>query len=118
MGPAYQTKKSQFLWGFFKADLKGRRLGAETALAGPSMPNFKAASIGPLAWTATIYALRCAGKSRNLTVFHVQFVIGAFRSLAVSRRDAPELCMNRSPRIQEGAGKAGCPMHPQPRVQS
>jgi hypothetical protein len=30
------------------------------------------------------------------------------------RRDTPGLCRNRSPRKTEGAGNAGCPMHPQP----
>jgi hypothetical protein len=35
---------------------------------------------------------------------------------AISRRDAPESCMNCSPSKSEGAGNAGCSMHPQPRV--
>ena len=43
-------------------------------------------------------------------------------SSAFSRRDAPELCMifrpnQRAWATQEGAGNAGCPLHPQPRVQ-
>jgi hypothetical protein len=33
---------------------------------------------------------------------------------ASPRRDAPGLCRNRSPQETEGAGNAGCPMHPQP----
>ena len=33
---------------------------------------------------------------------------------AFPRRDAPELCINPSPK--EGVGNAGCPLHPQPRV--
>jgi hypothetical protein len=37
---------------------------------------------------------------------------------AISRRDAPELCKSLLPLITEGAGNAGCPLHPQPRVQS
>src|SRR2546421_762024 len=37
---------------------------------------------------------------------------------AFSRRDAPELCTNHAPRINEGVGNAGCPPHPQPRVQN
>src|ERR1700687_3070150 len=37
---------------------------------------------------------------------------------AIPRRDTPELCVNCSPRKTEGAGNAGCPMHPQPRVRS
>ena len=37
------------------------------------------------------------------------------RDFAPSRRDAPELCMNVRP--TEGVGNAGCPLHPQPRVQ-
>ena len=32
-----------------------------------------------------------------------------------SRREAPELCRNYSPKT-EGVGNAGCPLHPQPRV--
>ena len=39
-------------------------------------------------------------------------------SFAFPRRDAPELCRNRSPRKTEGVGNAECPLHPQPRVQS
>src|ERR1700730_12431338 len=35
---------------------------------------------------------------------------------AFSRRDAPELLSENSALKQEGAGNAGCPMHPQPRV--
>src|SRR5229473_4507505 len=35
-------------------------------------------------------------------------------SFAAPRRDAPELCMNPSPK--EGVGNAGCPLHPRPRV--
>jgi hypothetical protein len=39
-------------------------------------------------------------------------------SFAISRRDAPEPCMHSSPHKTEGVGNAGCPPHPQPRVQS
>jgi hypothetical protein len=35
---------------------------------------------------------------------------------AFSRREAPELCMNLSPKKTEGVGNAGCATHPQPRV--
>src|SRR5258708_2223378 len=35
---------------------------------------------------------------------------------AFSRRDAPELCVSCAPLVTEGAGNAGCPMHPQARV--
>ncbi len=35
-------------------------------------------------------------------------------TFAFPRRVAPELCLNVPPK--EGAGNAGCPMHPQPRV--
>ena len=36
---------------------------------------------------------------------------------AISRREAPEVCVNFFwPSITEGAGNAGCPLHPQPRV--
>ena len=38
---------------------------------------------------------------------------------AFSRRDAPELCVDCRPRQeQEGAGKAGCALHPRSRVQT
>src|SRR5437899_821313 len=30
----------------------------------------------------------------------------------------PRFCKNRSPRKTEGAGKAGCSLHPQPRVRN
>src|SRR5205085_6026622 len=36
---------------------------------------------------------------------------------SISPRDAPEVCMSFVPLKTEGAGKAGCPMHPQPHVQ-
>jgi len=39
------------------------------------------------------------------------------RDSAISRRIARALQAN-VPRKKEGAGKAGCPMHPQPRVQN
>ena len=35
------------------------------------------------------------------------------RSIAISRRDAPESLMNLSPKKTEGVGNAGCPLHPQ-----
>src|SRR3982074_2187273 len=37
---------------------------------------------------------------------------------AFPRRDAPELCMNHSPKKTEGVGNAGSPPHPQPRVRN
>jgi hypothetical protein len=36
---------------------------------------------------------------------------------AIPRRDAPELCVNLVPPKTEGAGKAGCALHPRSRVQ-
>jgi hypothetical protein len=33
---------------------------------------------------------------------------------AFSRHDAPELCVNICPKKIEGAGNAGCAVHPQP----
>jgi hypothetical protein len=39
-------------------------------------------------------------------------------AFAISRRDAPEPCMNLSPKNTEGVGNAGCPPHPQPRVRN
>src|SRR4029077_20840003 len=38
-------------------------------------------------------------------------------TLAFSRRTAPEVCVYFSPSITEGAGKAGCALHPRSRVQ-
>ncbi len=40
------------------------------------------------------------------------------RTFAIPRHDAPELCKQSARKKTEGAGNAGCPMHPQPRVQS
>src|ERR1700749_1131206 len=37
--------------------------------------------------------------------------------LTFPRRDAPELWIDRPPLKQEGAGKAGCALHPRSRVQ-
>src|ERR1035437_4546003 len=42
----------------------------------------------------------------------------ARQAFAISRRDAPGLCTNIALEKTEGAGKAGCPIHPQPRVRS
>jgi len=39
------------------------------------------------------------------------------RASALSRRAAPELCVDCHPRSEEGAGKAGCALHPRSRVQ-
>jgi hypothetical protein len=40
---------------------------------------------------------------------------GGTHTFALSRHNAPEACQNLSPK--EGVGNAGCPLHPQPRVQ-
>ena len=37
-------------------------------------------------------------------------------AVAISRHDVPELCLNLVPRT-EGAGNAGCLLHPRSRVQ-
>jgi hypothetical protein len=37
---------------------------------------------------------------------------------AFSPRDAPEWCKNCSPKTMEGAGNAGCALHPQSHVQN
>jgi hypothetical protein len=40
---------------------------------------------------------------------------GEARNFAISRRDAPEVCMNdAAQRNQRAQGNAGCPLHPQP----
>src|ERR1700694_1746360 len=54
---------------------------------------------------------------RALNTFPIQIFkqpINFRHTFATLRRDAPELCMNPSPK--EGVGTAGCPLHPQPRV--
>ena len=38
--------------------------------------------------------------------------------IAFSRHDLPELCISFHPHQTEGAGKAGCALHPRSRVQS
>jgi len=49
-------------------------------------------------------------------VFRFKFQTANLRyASAFSRRDAPELCMTYS-LDNKGAGNAGCPLHPQPRV--
>ena len=57
-------------------------------------------------------------KSELLRCFSPRNDVNSKYDSAISRRDAPELCVNCSPRKNEGAGNAGCPMHPQPRVRS
>src|SRR6266704_6289135 len=42
----------------------------------------------------------------------------ASHASAFSRRDAPELCVDCRPLKEEGAGKAGCALHPRSRVQT
>ena len=42
---------------------------------------------------------------------------GGTRARALAAPIAPELCKDNVPRRNKGAGKAGCPMHPQPRTQ-
>jgi hypothetical protein len=37
--------------------------------------------------------------------------------LYTPRREAPESCIYLAPKKTEGVGNAGCPLHPQPRVQ-
>jgi hypothetical protein len=49
--------------------------------------------------------------SRVMTVGVVQ------HTFTISRRNAPELCVSIALKT-EGAGKAGCSPHPQPRVQN
>src|ERR1700682_4487290 len=39
------------------------------------------------------------------------------RGSSIPRREAPELCKNLRPRKTEGAGNAGCALHPRSRVQ-
>src|ERR1700694_345213 len=39
------------------------------------------------------------------------------RGVSIPRREAPELCKNLRPRKTEGAGNAGCALHPRSRVQ-
>ena len=49
----------------------------------------------------------------------VKFQTARGRASALSRREAPELCVTCRPqREQEGAGKAGCALHPRSRVQT
>ena len=38
------------------------------------------------------------------------------RTHSIPRRDAPELCIELGPSKAEGAGNAGRPLHPEPRV--
>jgi hypothetical protein len=47
----------------------------------------------------------------------IQISKGAFTyDFAFSRRIAPEACWNSSPSKSEGAGNAGCALHPRSRV--
>jgi hypothetical protein len=52
---------------------------------------------------------------RTDTRFKFQTANSKYTS-ATSQRNAPESCMNLSPKKTEGVGNAGCPLHPQPRV--
>src|SRR3954447_21518664 len=44
-------------------------------------------------------------------------VSGIEHKSAISRRDASEVCINVAPKNKEGAGDAGCALHPRSRVQ-
>jgi hypothetical protein len=56
----------------------------------------------------------CGGTRGVAGVFRFEFQTAAS---AIPRRDAPESCNKRSPK-EEGAGKAGCALHPRSRVQN
>src|ERR1700680_4863991 len=60
--------------------------------------------------------LACPGRRGGGFIFDWQTATGC--ASAFSRRDAPELCVDCHPlKEQEGAGKAGCALHPRSRVQ-
>src|SRR6266700_406408 len=72
-------------------------------------------------------SLRANGSARSATIARKRkldcFVASALRNDVDSRHDfilagdaRPELCQKLSPFETEGAGNAGCPMHPQPRA--
>jgi hypothetical protein len=54
------------------------------------------------------------GSITDVSEYWIAHFLGRRRPGAFPRRMAPELCIYLSPK--EGAGNAGCPMHPQPRV--
>jgi hypothetical protein len=58
--------------------------------------------------------LRMTSEVVRLRKFHLSPITS--HTSALSRREAPEVCVSLSPR-QEGAGNAGCALHPRSRVQ-
>jgi hypothetical protein len=50
-------------------------------------------------------------------LFRIEHVACTEYNSAISRRDAPEVFKNHSRRNKEGAGNAGCALHPRSRVQ-
>src|SRR5229473_5343632 len=66
--------------------------------------------------------LRCAIAHRGISRFRVRCSasprndgVCSKHHVAISRRNAPELCIYLSPPM-EGVGNAGCPLHPRSRV--
>jgi hypothetical protein len=62
------------------------------------------------------FPIQLSNSQDNFRCANLRYANFRYKS-AISRRDAPELCMNLSPRKTEGVGNAGYPLHPQPRVQ-
>jgi hypothetical protein len=60
--------------------------------------------------------LRLGEPSRLVARRRFPFSKPCRHGFAISRRQAPESCLNFPPPIAEGVGNAGCPVHPQPRT--
>ena len=95
-----------------RAELNG---GRDPAGSRPAKPRFDRARTSALRSTSRSSSCRhCATICRFS--FHNRHC-NSRCSIAFSRRDSARALQELSPKEKEGAGKAGCPMHPQPRTQ-
>jgi hypothetical protein len=58
------------------------------------------------------------GRASTIDRFPIQLSNSQSQQSALSRRKAPELLRKITLEKTEGAGKAGCQLHPQPRMQN
>jgi hypothetical protein len=67
-------------------------------------------------FAASAWRAVAAGCAASLSIFKTLQTWLRRHGFAISRRQAPESCLNFPPPIAEGVGNAGCPVHPQPRT--
>ena len=126
--------RTRCCWGSFISPLvvsaQGRddcafvvRFNGSTVLASKAKPSIARHKERMDCFVASAFARRRASADRsaprNDGVGVLIQISNNKHGFAFSRRDAPELCVDCHPlKEQEGAGKAGCALHPRSRVQT